>query len=104
MNLFRNFLANAQLRDLNYQGSPFTWFSLRNKRISIKERLDRCLGNSVWCVQQAKSQVFHLPKLGSDHRPILLDTHPTESKSPPIFRFEHIWTTKEECYSVIHSN
>ncbi|KAL6225190.1 hypothetical protein ACLB2K_004041 [Fragaria x ananassa] len=84
--LFRS--SNAQLRELNFQGPEFTWFAMRNQRVYIKERLDRARANVEWCSNQTRTQVFHLPKVGSYHRPILVDTLPSEIKGKPLFRYE----------------
>lgn len=104
LNLFRSFLSQTELRDLHFQGPMFTWYNLRHNQIYIKERLDRCLGNVHWCASQPSSQLFTLPKLGSDHRPILLDTNPLEIRGPLLFRFEHTWTTHDDCFTVIRDN
>lgn len=104
LNLFRNFLSHSELRDLHFQGPMYTWFSVRQNQLFIKERLDRCLGNVHWCDTQPNSQTFNLPKLGSDHRPILLDTAPIESRGPLLFRFKHTWTTHEDCSAIIKAN
>lgn len=104
MNLFQNVLSQTELRDLHFQGPMFTWFSMRQHQIYIKERLDRCLGNVHWCASYPNSQTFNLPKIGSDHRPILLDTNPLEIKASPLFHFEHTWTTYEDCSSLVQAN
>ncbi|KAL6218194.1 hypothetical protein ACLB2K_011409 [Fragaria x ananassa] len=69
----------------------------------MKERLDRCLGNNELIVALPHAQVFNLPIVGSDHRPLLFDSHPTETHSPKIFRFEHIWTSAASCEQIITS-
>lgn len=85
MNLFHNFLAHTELRDLHFQGPCFTWYRLRNNQVDLKERLDHCLGNAAWCSAFPHSQVFNLPIVGSDHRPILFDSTPKESPHPSSF-------------------
>lgn len=93
MNLLHSFISNGQLRDLHFQGPAFTWFALKHGRVNIKERLDRAFGNSAWCSTQSRTQVFHLPKIGSDHRPIIVDTSPTETRGRKLFRYEQLWLT-----------
>ncbi|KAL4326271.1 hypothetical protein GQ457_11G005490 [Hibiscus cannabinus] len=66
---FNEFLFQSQLHDLGFYGPSFTW-----ERGSLSQRLDRCLCNGVWLDVYVDSVVFHLQKLGSDHRPILLNT------------------------------
>lgn len=101
MNLFNQFLTQNDLRDLHYQGPCFTWYRYCHGQLTLQERLDRCVGNPSWCASKPKAQVFNLPKVGSDHRPILLDSSPRESWSPKLFRFEHIWTTSEMCGQIV---
>ncbi|KAL6184298.1 hypothetical protein ACLB2K_045701 [Fragaria x ananassa] len=99
--LFQDFISNAMLRDLNFQGPEYTWFAIRNRKVFIKERLDRAMANIHWCTAQSKTQVFHLSKIGSDHRPILIDTLPVETKGKPLFRYENFWNDHEECIPLI---
>ncbi|PRQ50470.1 putative endonuclease/exonuclease/phosphatase [Rosa chinensis] len=67
----------------------------------MNEGLDRFLGNSAWCGTFPRSQVFHLHRIGSDHRPIMLDLLPSEARSPRLFKFEQMWSTKSDCQDVI---
>jgi hypothetical protein len=49
----------------------------------------------------SSSSILHLPALGSDHNPLLLDTvHSDHSLSRP-FRFEEFWSHHPKCYSTI---
>ncbi|KAK5802899.1 hypothetical protein PVK06_030528 [Gossypium arboreum] len=65
---FGNFVEEAELHDLGFRGSPFTWH-----RGALSERLDRVLGNGAWICKFPNSLVTHLPKIKSDHRPLLLN-------------------------------
>ncbi|KAL4312070.1 hypothetical protein GQ457_01G013210 [Hibiscus cannabinus] len=67
---FCDFMLNSGLLDMGFNGPQFTW-----RRGTLFQRLDRCLCNRSWYVHFARSEVFHLPKLGSDHRPIMLDSN-----------------------------
>ncbi|KAL4291239.1 hypothetical protein GQ457_14G000340 [Hibiscus cannabinus] len=66
---FCDFIVDAGLIDMGFNGPQFTW-----KRGDLSQRLDRCLCNSRWYSEFAQSEVVHLQRLGSDHRPILLGT------------------------------
>ncbi|KAL4362548.1 hypothetical protein GQ457_04G039580 [Hibiscus cannabinus] len=66
---FCEFIADAGLIDMGFSGPQFTW-----KRGDLSQRLDQCLCNSKWYSEFAQSEVIHLQRLGSDHRPILIDT------------------------------
>lgn len=102
--LFKEFLRGRQLRDLHFNGPEFAWLVSRHNRVYIKERLDRALGNLAWCSNQSQSQLFHIPKLGSDHRPILLDIIPCESRKKRLFLFEQLWLSHEDYKDLIHNN
>lgn len=52
---------------LGFKGPQFTW-----RRGVTFERLDRAIGNGVWCRVFPKVIVFHLPRLKPDQRHILL--------------------------------
>lgn len=72
-----------------------------NGRVFIKERLNRALGNLAWCTTQTQTLLIHLPKIASDHRLILLDTHPPEARRKSLFRFQHLWISQEEFKHII---
>ncbi|KAL4377944.1 hypothetical protein GQ457_02G018140 [Hibiscus cannabinus] len=65
-----NFVFETGLVDVRFRGIRFTW-----KRGSLSQRLDRCLANERWLDRFPTSVVLHLDRLGSDHRPISLDTN-----------------------------
>ncbi|CAN1122766.1 hypothetical protein LINPERPRIM_LOCUS2890, partial [Linum perenne] len=50
-----------------FTGPKFTWFRGR-----LKERIDRALCNSHWLRAFQDAQTYHLERLKSDHRPILV--------------------------------
>ncbi|KAA3479433.1 Retrovirus-related Pol polyprotein LINE-1 [Gossypium australe] len=63
---FGNFVDLANLHDLGFRGPPFTWH-----RGNLFERLDHALGNEVWVNYFPNSLTTHLPRIKSDHRPLL---------------------------------
>lgn len=78
--------------DIQFQGPKFTWI-----RGLTGSRMDRYVANSDWfeCFHAASS--LHLPKLKSDHCPILLklsSTKPTAPTKRP-FKFFAPWVTHE---------
>ena len=53
--------------DMGFVGSRFTW-----KRGAVQERLDRFVCNEDWKDRVNMFQVSHLPRVQSDHNPLLL--------------------------------
>ncbi|GMJ03289.1 hypothetical protein HRI_003998100 [Hibiscus trionum] len=86
---FTDFLFDTGLLDMGFHGPMFTW-----RRGNLAQRLDRCLCSSNWYSYFPSSEVYHLQRLGSDHRPVLLVTdmvHHASSNTRP-FRYIHAWS------------
>lgn len=98
---FREVIGYADLIDLGYVGSRFTW-----SNIHTKIRLDRALATSTWSDIFPSSKVSILPPSISDHSPLLL-----QASVNPIacvqgyhrFRFESFWLQHSECESVVRA-
>ncbi|KAL4272884.1 hypothetical protein GQ457_13G009590 [Hibiscus cannabinus] len=89
---FNEFLFYSVLVDLGFVGPQFTW-----RRGSLFQRLDRCLGNMAWCNSFPDSAVHHLLRLGSDHRPIMLDSvYKTVTEGIRPFRYIVAWNDHHE--------
>ena len=90
------------LMNLGFQGPRFTW---TNKSPAwngpIQERLDRGLGNAEWKLLFPTAEIHHLPRVKSNHCPIMLLTDPCERKPPKPFRFEQMWLTDPSFPSVV---
>ncbi|KAK1284161.1 hypothetical protein QJS10_CPB21g01739 [Acorus calamus] len=71
---FNNVMSTAGLIDIGFQGPRFTWSNNRLGLARISARLDRAFVNHVWLSKYNTSSLFHLPYVGSDHKPILLST------------------------------
>ncbi|KAA3467540.1 reverse transcriptase [Gossypium australe] len=68
---FGNFIDVCNLQDLGFIGTFFTW-----QRGNTSARLDRALANDAWISEFPHTLVYHLPRIKSDHRPILIKTNP----------------------------
>ncbi|MBA0643948.1 hypothetical protein Goklo_028190, partial [Gossypium klotzschianum] len=64
---FGEFVDMAQLHDLGFRGAPFTCH-----RVLLFERLGRAFGNDAWLDFSPNFLVTNLPRIKSDHIPILL--------------------------------
>ncbi|KAJ4825140.1 hypothetical protein Tsubulata_008675 [Turnera subulata] len=98
--LFVDCLLKTNLLDVGFAGCTFTW-----KSGIQRARLDRFLCNSVWCTQFPEASVLHLPRVGSNHCPILIRNG---SSPPPIancpFRFQAAWLTHQDFPQFVSEN
>lgn len=95
-------LSNLGLIDLGFHGHPFTWSNKRAGSANIQERLDRGVGNNEWISLFPYSSIFHLPAIGSDHNPIILNTS-IDSLCPKPFRFESMWLDDITCFETVNA-
>ena len=102
---FRNCMDKYGLMDLGFQGPRFTWTTKSPIwQNIIKEQLDRRLGNVEWKLLFPTAEIHDLPRVKSDHCPILLITNPLEPKSPKPFRFEQMWLTDPTFLSLVEDS
>ena len=87
---FSNWFHNNRLYDLQFKGPRYTWSCG-----SLSKHLDRVVCNKAWFLQNPNASVLHLPKVASDHRPVLIrfDQSSRNNKFPKIFRFMAAWLT-----------
>lgn len=98
---FKETLLHCELRDLSYQGYPFTWRNGRPGDAFVEERIDRGCANTKWQELFPTAKVIHQQVSYSDHDPILLYTQHVNQQVRPrrkrIQRFEERWTAHEDC-------
>ena len=83
---FANAISDCQLLDLEADGARFTW-----ARGSIFERLDRALIGEGWPDLFAATRVTNLPRVMSDHGPLLIQCQTPGPPIRPSFRFQNMW-------------
>ncbi|KAK3198862.1 hypothetical protein Dsin_022277 [Dipteronia sinensis] len=95
---FGDWIGNNKLVDLGFIGQKFTWMTRRGVREEIWERLDRALCSMDWRSSFAEGFVQHLPRVSSDHCPIMLSLQsihiPRNSLKP--FKFDAMWMKHEQ--------
>uniref|UniRef100_A0A803PPS5 CCHC-type domain-containing protein n=1 Tax=Cannabis sativa TaxID=3483 RepID=A0A803PPS5_CANSA len=109
MNNFRKALNDCCLREVDFEGSKYTWCNGRPNNL-IFERLDRVCGNEEWFDLFPATKVTHLDRINSDHCPLLLQNvkssqgETLRNKWHSRFHFESAWANDEDCAEIIHDS
>jgi hypothetical protein len=93
MAAFRDVLMVCDLKDLGFQGTPFTYDNMRRGNANVKVRLDRAPVDDRWRDIYSDASVVHLVSPCSDHCPLLIKMT-REVVSPPMRkckRYEIMW-------------
>ncbi|KAJ1703007.1 hypothetical protein LUZ63_002786 [Rhynchospora breviuscula] len=97
---FRDLLSQTNLIDLGFKGPAYTWSSNLNTSKPIHQRLDRVIVTTTWSGLYPEAFVNHLPRIFSDHTPIILNTD-KKLVHAKNFRVEHWWlhydSFRKEC-------
>lgn len=80
-------INDCHLVDPGFDGSLFSW-----ARGDLFERLDRVLINEGWSIGFAITRVTVLPRVVSDHGPLLVRCLETETRMRAPFRFQNMCT------------
>ena len=101
---FRDALDVCGLKDLGFNGFPFTWCNRRPGYQNTWIRLDRGVATIDWILRFPTSRIHHLDAFHSDHKPIILISDSEDKrfyrKGRP-FRFEAMWLKDKTCEEVI---
>lgn len=88
------FLDVCGLKDLGFEGYPFTWSNGRQGNENI--RLDRVVDSTSFIHRFSPIKVLHVSRHGSDRATIRVDLEAIleedKKKRKFIFRFEESWT------------
>ncbi|GKU90588.1 hypothetical protein SLEP1_g4569 [Rubroshorea leprosula] len=103
--VFRDRLDGCGLFSKEALGCHFTWTKKRNGRRVMRERLDRAVLNLSAMEEFSTAKLINLPRLCSDHHPILLNIQPNSAvrrpRGPP--QFEAVWLTREDFGAVFEN-
>ncbi|KAJ1394179.1 Ribonuclease H-like superfamily [Sesbania bispinosa] len=89
--LFRDFVNQAGLLDMELKGNTFTWFSNPRRGVVVMEKLDRVLTNWPWREMFPNAIATALLDVSSDHSPIVLDTDPQEGSGTHFKDENGVW-------------
>ncbi|KAF8113337.1 hypothetical protein N665_0051s0031 [Sinapis alba] len=83
---FNTCLLNANLEDLNFRGTTFTWWN-KQKLNTIAKKLDMCLVNGDWCALFPSAVAMIGSPEFSDHASISVSTEPLRATVKKPFKF-----------------
>ncbi|XP_026459231.1 uncharacterized protein LOC113359877 [Papaver somniferum] len=102
---FIKFIQERGLIDMGFIGSAFTWSNGVVVDKPIFERLDRDMCTADWFFKVPDNGVLHLPRISSDHAPILLNTSRTNKmRRRHTTKFEAYWIEHPGFQDVVHKS
>ncbi|KAJ1395658.1 Ribonuclease H-like superfamily [Sesbania bispinosa] len=103
MELFRNWITDYELIELEGKGCKFTWESNPRDGVVTKEKLDRALANWHWRRLFPHANVLVLPPISSDHSPLIIFPRPRDSNGGQL-KFEAIWEEHPQCAETVENS
>lgn len=84
--LFNDWINKWSLMEIGIANRSFTWRN--NQDDTIFAMIDRVFVSGSWNMKYALCVLSALPRIGSDHTPLILDTGARRVTSQKLFRFE----------------
>lgn len=101
---FSDMVWATGLKDLGFRGNTYTWANNKHGQAYVAARLDRAFSNTSWLDSFVDPLITHLPKLCSDHSPLLL-SHRTRLSSANIpFKFEAMCLSHDSFFKVVETS
>ncbi|KAH9671615.1 putative ribonuclease H protein [Citrus sinensis] len=99
--LLNGWFHRNHLMEPVFKGPKYTW-----SRGNLSKRLDRVICNEEWMMMNDEVEVFHLPKLNSDHRPVMANCRKNNFAPTGVkpFRFLAPWLTDERFQPFVENN
>ncbi|KAI0488458.1 hypothetical protein KFK09_028290 [Dendrobium nobile] len=94
-------MTSNDLHVLGFVGPRLTWSNNKKGADRIMERLDRMMVNTISVNHNQHLVVKHLPRIASDHCPILLNTLDSSSKVNKSLKFEDVWASYPASYAMV---
>ncbi|KAJ6369366.1 hypothetical protein OIU78_001686, partial [Salix suchowensis] len=98
MDDFHSCLQQASLINVPYSGIHLTWHNGQKDGHTIQKKLDWILGNQELFNRWPRAHAKFLPRMASDHSPMLihLDRKPRGQRPQAGFKFLNLWTDRPE--------
>ncbi|XP_057779773.1 uncharacterized protein LOC130998369 [Salvia miltiorrhiza] len=89
---FCEFIARSRLIESPSVGLRFTWSGRKFMPSHVESLLDRVLYSDNFAALWNSCYTQNLPRITSDHSPIVLRCINTQQGGPRFFKFQHMWT------------
>ena len=96
-----NFILAWEMIDFKPKRGSFTWSNNRLGAANILARLNRFLVQSSMLLDKNVISSSILPKITSDHKPILLQFEDEEDLGPIPFQFSLLWKDNDGFMSIV---
>lgn len=71
---------------------------------NILKRSYRDLANQLWRTANPHAAVTHLPRIASDHAPVLLQKKAIDWQGTKNYKFEHLWLSHPQLKRIVESS
>jgi hypothetical protein len=92
-------ITSLDLRELELSDRQYTWAN--NLQSPTLEKLDRVLVSTDWELKYHLVRVNALPRIISDHTPLLLKMGMSSQHTAHLFKFELVWLLKDGFYDLV---
>ncbi|KAG5598988.1 hypothetical protein H5410_030358 [Solanum commersonii] len=89
------------LVDLGFSGQRYTWSNNRGILQRVWKRLDRALVTDAWLDKMPQTTITHLPSIGSDHCPLLMEMTTREEDHIKYFKFLNCWADQPQFLDIV---
>ncbi|XP_010315021.2 uncharacterized protein [Solanum lycopersicum] len=86
---------------MGYIGQHYTWCNHRNDGATIWKRFDRGMTNDKWLEKMPYTNITHLPSVGSDHCPLLMEMRDKDDHIIKYFKCLNCWIENESFLSTV---
>ncbi|KAG5598514.1 hypothetical protein H5410_029884 [Solanum commersonii] len=91
---FIDVIEACGLLDLGFSGQKFTWSNKRGINHKIWKRLDRAMISDSWLEKMPQTTITHLPSVGSDQCPLLMEMNTIFYDHIKYFKFLNCWANQ----------
>ncbi|XP_019432044.1 PREDICTED: uncharacterized protein LOC109339110 [Lupinus angustifolius] len=98
---FQHFTDGANLTHILTRGAEFTWTNRRRGSAHTEKRLDRSICNDDWLSVWNHTMCCSLPRICSDHHPLLICSSSASASRIVPFRFHNMWIQHHDCRRLV---